>query len=176
MPSTLAVAVFVSGLLIALPYGLASAQTPLPPPPQMAYGLAITTANAKVAAASAIVEAQRNGWTMAIAVVDPGGHLVYFEKMQDTQTGSVALAIEKATTSALFRRPTKVFQDAVAAGGDNLRVLRLTGTIPNEGGIPIIVDGRVVGGIGVSGGSVEQDGQVARAGAAAVAQGRPTAR
>jgi glc operon protein GlcG len=104
---------------------------------------------------------------MAIAVVDPGGHLVYFERMQDTQIGSINLAIEKATSS-LFRRPTKVFQDAVAAGGENLRVLRLTGTIPNEGGIRIIVDGKVIGAIGVSGVSSEQDGQVARAGAAAV--------
>lgn len=176
MPSKLAATVFVSCLLIALPYRPASGQAPLPPPPQIPYGLAITTANAKIAAVGAIVVAQRNGWTMAIAVVDPGGHLVYFEKMQDTQTGSVALAIEKATTSALFRRPTKVFQDAVAAGGENLRVLRLTGTIPNEGGIPIIVDGKVIGAIGVSGGSGEQDGQAARAGAAAVTQGRPNTR
>ena len=105
---------------------------------------------------------------MAIAIVDTGGYLVYFEKMQDTQTGSVDLAIEKARTSALFRRPTKVFQEAVAAGGDGLRVLRLTGTIPNEGGVPIIVGGMVIGAVGVSGGSVEQDGQVANAGANAL--------
>jgi uncharacterized protein GlcG (DUF336 family) len=105
---------------------------------------------------------------MAIAIVDTGGYLVYFEKMQDTQTGSVDLAIEKARTSALFRRPTKVFQDAVAAGGDGLRVLRLTGTIPNEGGVPIIVKGMVIGAVGVSGGSVEQDGHVANAGAEAL--------
>jgi uncharacterized protein GlcG (DUF336 family) len=105
---------------------------------------------------------------MAIAIVDTGGYLVYFEKMQDTQTGSVDLAIEKARSSALFRRPTKVFQDAVAAGGDGLRVLRLTGTIPNEGGVPIIVKGMVIGAVGVSGGSVEQDGHVANAGAEAL--------
>ena len=102
---------------------------------------------------------------MAIAIVDTGGYLVYFEKMQDTQTGSVDLAIEKARTSALFKRPTRVFQDGVAAGGDGLRLLRLTGTIPNAGGVPIIADGRLVGAIGVSGGSVEQDEQVAKAGA-----------
>jgi uncharacterized protein GlcG (DUF336 family) len=160
--------VLSSGFSILLPWLTASAQTPLAPPPQIPYGFPITTAAAKTAAAGAIAEAQRNGWTMAIAIVDPGGHLVYFEKMQDTQTGSVDLAIEKATTSALFRRPTKVFQDAVAAGGANLRVLRLTGTIPNEGGIPIIVDSKLIGAIGVSGGSGEQDSQVARAGAAAV--------
>ncbi len=77
------------------------------------------------AAAAAIAEARKNRWNMAIAIVDTGGYLVYFEKMQDTQTGSVDLAIEKARTSALFRRPTKVFQEAVAAGGDGLRVLHL---------------------------------------------------
>ena len=144
------------------------AQGSLAPPPQIPYGLAISTDIAKSAAAAAIAEARRRGWTMAIAIVDPGGYLVYFEKMQDTQTGSVDLAIEKARTSALFRRPTKLFQDAVAAGGDGLRVLRLTGTIPNEGGVPIVADGKVIGAIGVSGGSVDQDGHVARAGAATV--------
>ena len=144
------------------------AQGSLAPPPQIPYGLAISTDIAKSAAAAAIAEARRRGWTMAIAIVDPGGYLVYFEKMQDTQTGSVDLAIEKARTSALFRRPTKLFQDAVAAGGDGLCVLRLTGTIPNEGGVPIVADGKVIGTIGVSGGSVDQDGHVARAGAATV--------
>jgi uncharacterized protein GlcG (DUF336 family) len=141
-------------------------------------------------AAAAIAEAQKNNWKMAIAIVDTGGYLVYFEKMQDTQTGSMAiaivdtggylvyfekmqdtqtgsveLAIEKARTAALFRRPTKVFQDGVAAGGEGLRLLRLTGAIPIDGGVPIIVDGKVLGAIGVSGGSGEQDGQVAKAGA-----------
>jgi glc operon protein GlcG len=94
--------------------------------------------------------------------------LVYFEKMQDAQTGSVELAIEKARTAALFRRPTKVFEDGVAAGGEGLRLLRLTGAIPIDGGVPIIVDGKVVGAVGVSGGSGAQDGQVAKAGANAV--------
>jgi uncharacterized protein GlcG (DUF336 family) len=146
----------------------ALAQGSLAPPPQIPYGLAITTEGAKSAASAAIAEARRNRWNMAIAIVDPGGHLVYFEKMQDTQTGSVDVAIEKARTSALFRRPTRLFQDAVAAGGEGLRVLRLTGAIPIEGGVPIIVDGKVVGAIGVSGGSADQDGQVARIGAAVV--------
>jgi glc operon protein GlcG len=146
----------------------AVAQKPLAPPPQIPYGLSITTETAKRVAAASIAEAKKNKWNMAIAIVDTGGYLVYFEKMQDTQTGSVDLAIEKARTSALFRRPTKVFQDAVAAGGDGLRVLRLTGTIPNEGGVPIIVKGIVIGAVGVSGGSVEQDGHVANAGAEAL--------
>ena len=105
---------------------------------------------------------------MAIAIVDPAGSLVYFEKMQDTQNASVELSIEKARTSALFRRPTRVFQDALAAGGANLRVLGLTGVIPNAGGVPIVLNGKLIGAIGISGGSVGQDEQVAQSGAAAI--------
>jgi glc operon protein GlcG len=141
------------------------AQTPFAPPPQVPYGLSISTESAKNAAAAAIAEARKNNWKMAIAVVDTGGYLVYFEKMQDTQTGSVELAIEKARTAALFRRPTKVFQDGVAAGGEGIRLLRLTGAIPIDGGVPIIVDGKLIGAVGVSGGSGDQDGHVAKAGA-----------
>ena len=165
MPRWLAIRSVVAVLAaVAIPSAV-TAQGSLAPPPQIPYGLAITTESAKLVAAAAIAEARSNRWSMAIAIVDPGGHLVYFEKMQDTQTGSVDPAIEKARTSALFRRPTKLFQDAVAGGGEGLRVLRLTGVIPVEGGVPIIVDGKVVGAIGVSGGSSEQDGQVARTGA-----------
>jgi glc operon protein GlcG len=152
-------------VLVALP---AMAQTPFAPPPQIPYGLPVSTESAKTAAAASVAEAQKNNWKMAIAIVDTGGHLVYFEKMQDTQTGSVDVAIEKARTAALFRRPTKVFQDGVAQGGEGLRLLRLTGAIPIDGGVPIIVDGKVIGAVGVSGGSGEQDGQVAKAGASAV--------
>jgi glc operon protein GlcG len=140
---------------------------PFAAPPQTPYGVSISIESAKSAAAAAVVEAKKNKLNMAIAIVDTGGYLVYFEKMQDTQTGSVQLAIEKAQTSALFRRPSKVFQDGVAAGGEGLRLLRLTGTIPIEGGLPIIQDGKIVGAIGISGGSGAQDQQVAVAGAAA---------
>jgi len=148
--------------------GPAMAQANFAAPPLVAYGVSISTENAKKVAAAAIAEAQKNNFKDAIAVVDTGGFLVYFEKMQDTQTGSVDLAIEKARTAALFRRPTKVFEDGVAGGGDGLRLLRLTGAIPIDGGIPIVIDGKLVGGIGVSGGTGAQDGQVARAGAGAV--------
>jgi glc operon protein GlcG len=140
---------------------------PFAAPPQTPYGVSISIESAKTAAAAAVVEAKKNKLNMAIAIVDTGGYLVYFEKMQDTQTGSVQLAIEKAQTSALFRRPSKVFQDGVAAGGEGLRLLRLTGTIPIEGGLPIIQDGKIVGAIGITGGSGAQDQQVAVAGAAA---------
>jgi glc operon protein GlcG len=154
---------------LAIMFGLpAMAQRSFAPPPIVPYGLSITTENAKKVAAAAIAEAQTNNWKDAVAVVDTGGYLVYFEKMQDTQTGSVELAIEKARSAALFRRPTKVFEDGVAGGGEGLRLLRLTGAIPIDGGVPITVDGKLIGAIGVSGGTGAQDGQVARAGADAV--------
>ena len=161
----------VAAALIAMASLSAIAESPLAPPPQIPYGLSVSTESAKVAAAAAIAEARKNKWNMAIAIVDTGGYLVYFEKMQDTQTGSVDLAIEKARTSALFRRPTKVFEQAVAAGGDGLRLLRLTGANPNAGGVPIVVNGKLIGAVGVSGGSVEQDDQVANAGANALKSG-----
>jgi uncharacterized protein GlcG (DUF336 family) len=136
-----------------------------PPSP---YGAPIGIDTARKAAARAIEEARKNNWTMAIAVVDPGGHLVYFEKMDGTQTGSVNVAIAKAKSSALFKRPTKGFQDTLAAGGAGLRLLALENAVPVEGGVPLVVDGRLVGAIGVSGGTAEQDGQSAAAGAAAL--------
>jgi uncharacterized protein GlcG (DUF336 family) len=129
------------------------------------YGAPIGANEAKKAAAAAIAEARANGWAMAVAVVDTGGYLVYFEKMDDTQTGSVAVAIGKARCSALFKRPTKAFQDVLAGGGDGLRVLGLEGAVPVEGGVPLVREGKIVGAIGLSGGASSQDGQCARAGA-----------
>lgn len=143
-------------------------QTPLVPPPNVPYGISISADSAKKLAAAAIAEARKNNWAMAVAVVDTGGYLVYFERMQDTQLGSVEVAIEKAKSAALFRRPTKSFQDTLAAGGAGLRLLGLTGAIPVEGGIPIIVDGKLVGAVGASGGSSDQDGRTAQAGVAAM--------
>jgi glc operon protein GlcG len=155
--------VFVFFLLVALN---ALAQAPATTaPPSTPYGTPVSLDDAKKAAAAAIAEARKNNWTMAVAIVDPSGLLVYFEKMDGTQNGSVEVSIEKARTSALFRRPSKSFQDALAAGGEGLRLLRLTGAMPVDGGTPIIVGGRVVGAVGVSGGSGEQDGRVAAAGA-----------
>jgi glc operon protein GlcG len=132
------------------------------------YGLPIGLDSAKKAAAAAIAEARRNNWTMAAAVVDTGGHLVYLEKMDGTQTGSVAVAISKARSAALFMRPTKAFQDLLAAGGDGLRMLGLEGAVPVDGGVPLVIDGKTVGAIGLSGGASSQDGQCARAGADAL--------
>jgi uncharacterized protein GlcG (DUF336 family) len=138
-----------------------------PDAPQ-AYGTPITLEAAKRVAAPALTEASRNNWAMAVAVVDGAGDLVYFEKMDATQAGSVVIAIDKARSAARFKRPTKAFQDMLAAGGDGWRVLGLNGAVPVEGGVPIVIDGKIVGAIGVSGGTSPQDGQCARAGADAV--------
>jgi glc operon protein GlcG len=132
------------------------------------YGAPIGGDTAKKAAAAAIAEARRNKWNMAAAVVDTGGHLVYFEKMDGTQTGSVAVAINKARSAALFMRPTKAFQDVLAGGGDGLRMLGLEGAVPVEGGVPLVMNGTIVGAIGLSGGASSQDGQCAKAGAEAL--------
>src|SRR5215470_14068935 len=128
------------------------------------YGSAIPLNTAKRAVAAAICEAARNGWTMAVAIVDPAGDLVYFEKMDETQTGSVTVSQSKARSAARFKRPTKAFQDALTATPDGLRILAIEGAVPVEGGLPIVVDRKIVGAIGVSGGTRQQDGQCAKAG------------
>ena len=158
MKMSLFVSVLSLVLLMVLGWD-AHAQMPNP------YGLSINLEAAKKVTASAIAEARKNNWAMAIAIVDVGGALVYFEKMDGTQTGSVRVAIGKARSAVLFKRPTKAFQDALAAGGENLRILRLEGAVPMEGGLPLLMDGKIVGAIGVSGGTPQQDGVVAKAGA-----------
>lgn len=149
--------VFASGA-----FGSARAQMP------NAYGTPIGLENAKRAAAPALAEAEKNHWNMAVAIVDTSGNLVYYEKMDNTQLGSAHVAIDKARSAALFKRPTKMFQDALAAGGDGLRILRIQGAVPVEGGIPLIMDGKIVGAIGVSGATSAQDAQCAKAGADAL--------
>ncbi len=132
------------------------------------YGAAITLENAKKAATAAAGEARKNGWNMAIAIVDPDGTLVYYEKMDNTQLGSAKVAVDKARSAALFKRPTKVFQDRVSSGGVNL--LALEGAVPVEGGIPLVIEGHIVGAIGVSGDASEHDAICAQAGVDAVKQ------
>jgi uncharacterized protein GlcG (DUF336 family) len=122
---------------------------------------ALTLEAAKKIAASAEAEALKNKWTMVIAIVDDGGNLVYLEKIDNTQIGSIEVAIQKAKTSISFKRPTKAFEEKVL-GGRNV-ILSLPGAVPIEGGLPIIVDGQYIGAIGVSGGTSEQDGIVAKA-------------
>jgi glc operon protein GlcG len=135
------------------------------------YGRPISLDSAQKAAAAAIAEALKNGWLMAVAITDPAGELVYFAKMDGTQTGSVNVSIGKSRSAALFKRPTKVFQDMLASGGAGVRVLALEKAVPIEGGVPLVINGEIVGGIGASGGSSDQDGVVAGAGAAALIAG-----
>ena len=129
------------------------------------YGAPIPVESAKRVAASALAEARRNNWSMAVAIVDGAGDLVYFERADGTQAASTTVAIEKARSAARFKRPTKAFQDVLAAGGEGLRILGLEGAVPIEGGVPLVLDGKIVGAIGVSGGTSQQDGQCAQAGA-----------
>src|SRR5437016_5051976 len=131
-------------------------------------GQSIGVDAAKKAAAAASAEARKNGWFMAIAVVDPAGTLVYFEKADTTQLGSAPVAVGKARSAALYKRPTKAFQDGLEKGGANLRILALEGAVPVDGGVPLLVDGKLVGALGVSGDLAEHDGQCANAGAAAL--------
>ena len=148
-----------AGTAVLLWAASAFAQMPNP------YGPSITLDAARKAAAPALAEAQKNNWRMAVAVVDISGDLVFFEKMDGTQAASVAIAQDKARSSARFKRPTKALQDALAAGGAGWRLLALEGAVPVEGGVPLVADGKIVGAIGVSGGTSEQDGQCAKAGA-----------
>jgi glc operon protein GlcG len=127
------------------------------------YGPNVTHEQARKAVAAGIAEARKQNLPMVVAVVDTAGQLVAFERMDNAQTASVAVAQDKAVSAAMYRRPTKAFQDLVAGGGVGLRVLTLRGAIAVEGGLPIVVDGKIIGAFGVSGGSSEQDGAIAKA-------------
>ena len=142
-----------------------SAQAPPPLPP---YGAPITIDQAKKAMAGAEAEARKNNWPMVVAIVDSGGNLVMLERLDNTQLGSIEVAQQKAYTAVAFKRPTKVFQDLIAQGGANLRLLKLGSASPIEGGVPVVVGGTIIGAIGVSGGTSQQDAQVAQAGADAL--------
>ena len=153
---------FVSPLILTVS-AIVFASTAFAQMPNL-YGAPINAENAKKAAAGALAEAKKNNWTMAVAITDGGGALVFFEKMDGTQTGSVDVALGKARSAAIFKRPTKAFQDVLAAGGDGLRILGLQGAVPIDGGLPLLIDGKIVGAIGMSGGSSAQDGVAAKAG------------
>jgi glc operon protein GlcG len=151
-----------SGAMLAFTAG-ASAQQPLP-----SYGSpGVTLEQARKAAAAAEAEAVKNGWTMAVAVVSNEGSLIYFGRMEDTQFGSSDVAIRKAKAAAEFRRPTKVFADAVMGSPPVLPILTL-GAIAVQGGLPVFANGKVIGGIGCSGGTAPQDEQVCKAGLEAI--------
>jgi uncharacterized protein GlcG (DUF336 family) len=159
----LAAVALTAASLMSLPFASSVAQAPAPPP---AYGLGISLDAAKKAMAAAEAEAKKNNWPVAIAIVDSSAKLVAFSKIDNTQHGSVDIAIGKAVTAVNLRRPTKALQDAVGQGGANLRLLAVPGVMPLEGGVLIMgADGKVIGGIGVSGVTSQQDAQVAQAGA-----------
>jgi glc operon protein GlcG len=126
------------------------------------YGPEITLANAKKIAAAGLAEAQKNNWNVAIAIVDNHGALVYYERMDDTQTASPVIAIEKARSAAMFRRPTRAMEDTVNKG--RVAFLGIPLATPITGGLPIVIGGKIAGGVGVSGVTLDQDEQVAKAG------------
>ncbi len=151
--------------------GIALAQQPAPSPapaagPPADYGAPISNEQAKAVAAAAVAEAKKNNWRMAFAIVGPAGDLVYFEKMDGTQLASVEISQGKARTSVLFRRPSKAFADQYAAGNTAFTTFPEK-PVASEGGLPIIVNGKIVGAIGASGGTGQQDGLAAAAGVSA---------
>jgi glc operon protein GlcG len=135
---------------------------------QLATKKTLTLAIAKQIAAASETEAAKNKWIQVIAILDDGGNLIYLERMDDSQLGSLDVALAKAKSALYFKRPTKAFQDQVAAGGNN--ILKLPNAIANEGGVPLMADGKVIGAIGISGATAQQDGQVAAAGVDALAK------
>lgn len=150
----------VLALLAALPAG---AQT-MPPP----YGPPISIENAGKIMAAAEAEAANNNWPVVIAIIDSGGHIVMLHRRDDAQLSSIELSQGKARTALMFKRPTRVLDEAISSGGAGLRFLALKDILPLEGGLPILADGKIVGAIGVSGVLSSQDAQVARAGIAAL--------
>ena len=133
-----------------------------------AYGAPISLEQAKKVMAAAEAEMKKNNFAMSIAIVDAGGHLVLLQRSDGSQFIGPEVAIDKAFSAVAYKRPGKAFQDRLATGGAEIRILRLKGASPVEGGDPIVAEGKIVGAIGVSGGTGEQDGQVSRAGAAAL--------
>ena len=149
------------GLLAALAAAPVFAQQGPP-----AYGANISQEQARAAGQAAIAEARKNGFRMAVTVVNTAGDLVYFERVDDTQGASILISQKKARSAALYKRATKVFADNLAKGATFY--LTFPDIAASEGGIPILLDGKIIGAIGSSGGTGEQDGQVSAAGAAAV--------
>jgi glc operon protein GlcG len=144
-----------AALVLVLGAGVAAAA-------DLATKKALTLEVAKQIAAAAEQEAANNKWTMVISIMDDGGNLIYLERMDETQIGSIEVSMRKARSALAFKRPTKAFEDAVAGG--RTVVLSLPGALPVEGGVPIVVDGKIIGSIGCSGGTSQQDGAVAKAG------------
>ena len=163
-PRTLFASIALTAGLVATSVLAQTAPAPAPAP----YGAPITIEQAKKAMVAAEAEARKNNWAVVISIVDNGGHLVALQRL-DAQTASIDIATGKATTAAAFRRPSKSLEDGLAAGGAGLRILSVKGATALQGGVPILLDGKIIGAIGVSGVMASQDEVVAMAGAAAVA-------
>jgi uncharacterized protein GlcG (DUF336 family) len=148
-----------TGVFAALTMFAAQAQT-VPPP----YGPPIGIENARKIMAAAEAEAVKNNWAVVIAIIDSGGHVVMQHRLDNVQLSSIDISIGKAKTALMFKRPTKVLDDAISSGGTGLRFLALKDIVPLEGGLPIVVDGKIIGAIGVSGVLSAQDAQIGRAG------------
>jgi len=133
---------------------------------QLAEKKVLTLAAAKKIAAAAEAEARKNDWNVVIAILDDGGHLVYLQRMDNVQIASIDIALKKAESAVFFRRPTKAFEDQLVGG--RTAILKLPGAMPFEGGLPILAGDQVIGSIGVSGVTAPQDGQIAKAGLAAL--------
>jgi uncharacterized protein GlcG (DUF336 family) len=152
----------------------ASAQQPAAPvaaPPQPPYGAPITLDQAKRVMAAAELEAAKNSWSVAIAILDSGGNMVMFHKADNTQLSGITTSAGKARTALEFKLPSKALDDAIAAGGAGMRLLALKDITPLQGGLLILVDGKIAGAIGVSGALSAQDDQIAKAGADVLAKG-----
>jgi glc operon protein GlcG len=162
---------------LALSAGSALAQQPaapapaaVPAAPMPAYGPVITLDQAKRAMAAAELEAAKNSWQVAITILDSGGNTVMFHKLDNAQLSAATVSEGKARTALEFKRPSKALDDAIAGGGAGMRLLALKNITPIEGGVLILVDGKIAGAIGVSGALSSQDAQVAGAGAAVLAK------
>ncbi len=172
MPRLFAAAMATVALTAPMAYGQAPAAPAAVPetmPFDIPYGTPINLDTAHKAIMAAVTEAKKHNWKMAIAVVDTAGNLVAEATMDGTQYASISIAQAKARTSALFRRPSKVFQDAVNGGTpSSLSLLGLNGGAASEGGFPIVVDGKLIGAVGASGGMATQDGVTAKSGLDAI--------
>jgi len=164
-----ALACALAGALAVAP-APAQQQAPVTPP-LPPYGPPITLDQAKRVMLAAELEAAKNSWQVAIAILDSGGNLVMFHKIDNTQLSAITTSEGKARTALDFKLPSKALDDAIAAGGAGMRLLALKDITPLQGGVLIVADGRIVGAIGVSGALSAQDEQVARAGADVLAKG-----
>ncbi len=164
----LAAIVLAAGFMTGAALAQTAPAAAAPPAQPAPYGAPITLDQAKKAMVAAEAEARKNSWAVVISIVDNGGHLVALQRL-DAQTASIDIATGKATTAAAFRRPSKSLEDGLAAGGAGLRILSVKGATALQGGVPIVVDGKIIGAIGVSGVLASQDEVVAMAGAAALA-------